>query len=152
MFVWIFGCCEQVTLCMSLCRFVWFHWAAAPLKTPVSVFSATYRLWIYSIMRLLIQSRDDLMLHLKTLWYSLSYTNTNFYNQEIFFITFITSGCLRNAHTGYREWRWGFDWQMSGCVMYPPSTALAVPSWKDQARERASPKRSCFSRQSIRWT
>lgn len=38
------------------------------------------------------------------------------------------------------------------CALYPPTTALAVPSWKDQARERASTKCSCFSRQSIRWT
>lgn len=35
-------------------------------------------------------------------------------------------------------------------VLYPPTTALAVPSWKDQARESASTKCSCFSRQSIR--
>lgn len=33
---------------------------------------------------------------------------------------------------------------------HPPSTALAVPSWNDQAKDRASGKRSSFIRQSSR--
>lgn len=49
-----------------------------------------------------------------------------------------------------RSLAWPEKWREH--ALHSPTTALAVPSWNDQARDRASGKCSSFSRQSIRWT